>query len=552
MVLGPLEPPRCQTFLPRGESRVSHDRNTTAMNRSLRVGVIDLVSKGPERHLYARLMNANLASIMPQVVSVWCEEEGHHVQYECFTGVEDPRTMLEGPLDVVFICAFTEAAQLAYAVSNLYRSTGAVTALGGPHARCYPQDACRYFDYVLGFTDRTVIRDVLADRSEHRPVGQVLGAKQQPDSLPGVRARWKFIAATLAKAPWIKVVPMLGSLGCPYSCSFCIDSTIPHRPLDLEVMKEDLRFLLTKFKRPLVAWHDPNFGVRFNETVHAIEEAVPPDRVDFIAESSLSILSEPNVKRLKRIGVKALLPGIESWFSLGNKSKTGRTLGRAKVAQVAEHIDMILAHIPYVQTNFVLGLDCDEGPEPFELTREFLRRCPGAFPAFSLLSAFGQAAPLNLEYQRENRVLPFPFHLLNNCLAMNVKPKNYGWRDFYGNVVKLTGQAFSPMAIMRQFCSGQMMVPRLMNLVRAVSSEGRGRHRYYREIRRRLDSDPQFLPYFEGETGRLPDFYRSRIRKDLGDLWDWLPTGALNHDAHAYLKSAAPVETLVRPISVTS
>ena len=35
--------------------------------------------------------------------------------------------------------------------------------------------------------------------------------------------------------------------------------------LDFDVMKEDLRFLLRKFKRPLVGWHDPNFGVRFNE-----------------------------------------------------------------------------------------------------------------------------------------------------------------------------------------------------------------------------------------------------------------------------------------------
>jgi hypothetical protein len=509
------------------------------MNRPLRVGIIDLVSKGPERHLYARVMNANLASIMPQVVSVWCEEEGHRVQYECFTGVEDPRTLLEGPLDIVFICAFTEAAQLAYALSNFYRSTGALTALGGPHARCYPQDACRHFDYVLGFTDRAVIRNVLADRSRHRPRGQALSAKQQPESLPGVRARWKFIAATLAKAPWIKVVPMLGSMGCPYACSFCIDSTVPYHPLDLDVMKEDLRFLLTKFKRPLVAWHDPNFGVRFNETVQAIEEAVPADRMDFIAESSLSILSEPNVKRLRHIGVKAVLPGIESWFSLGNKSKTGRTRGREKVAQVAEHIDMILGHIPYVQTNFVLGLDSDEGPEPFDLTRQFLERCPAVFPAFSLLSAFGQASPLNLEYQREGRVLPFPFHLLNNCLAMNIKPKNYDWREFYGHVVKLTGQAFSPKALLKRFWSNQKTVPKLMNLVRGVSAEGRGRHRYYNGIRRRLDSDPQFLPYFEGETDRLPDFHRNRIRKDLGSLWNWLPDGALNHDAHAYLKSVA-------------
>ena len=68
---------------------------------------------------------------------------------------------------------------------------------------------------------------------------------------------------------------------------------------------------------------------------------------------------------------------------------------------------MILRYIPYVQTNFVMGLDCDAGPEPFDLTKKFIDLCPGAFPAYSLLSAFGRAAPLNLEYQKAGRVLPF-------------------------------------------------------------------------------------------------------------------------------------------------
>ena len=100
------------------------------------------------------------------------------------------------------------------------------------------------------------------------------------------------------------------------------------------MLQEDLRFLLKKFRRPMVAWHDPNFGVRFDDYLDVIEEAVPPGRIDFIAESSLSLLSEPHLRRLKRNGFKALLPGIESWFDLGNKSKTGAQQGMDKVRQV--------------------------------------------------------------------------------------------------------------------------------------------------------------------------------------------------------------------------
>jgi hypothetical protein len=502
--------------------------------RKLHIGVIDIVSRGPTRALYARVMNPNLASIMPQVIAVWCREHGHDVSFVCYTGFEDLLTELPSRVDLVFIGAFTEGAHTAYALSSLFRSRGAITAIGGPHARCYPEDALRYFDYVLGFTDRETLRGILADCSQHRPVGIRIAASQQPRSLPGVRERWQFIEPTLKKARAIQIVPMLGSLGCPYTCSFCIDAAVPYQPLDFDGIQEDLRFLLKKFRRPMVGWHDPNFGVRFDDYLDVIERSAPPGSIDFIAESSLSLLSEPHLERLRHNGFVALLPGIESWFDLGNKSKTGARVGIDKVRSVAEHVNLILRYIPYVQANFVLGLDSDEGSEAFDLTKRFLDLAPGAFPGYSLLTAFGRAAPLNLDYQRANRVLPFPFHYLNNNHAMNVRPRNYTWVNFYDHVIDLTRYSFSWKAIGRRFRATRGLTARGMNVVRAVSTEGFGRLRYYREIRRRLDNDPQFLPYFEQETNKLPRFYVDLVREDLGPLWEWLPEGALDHDPNAY------------------
>jgi len=490
-------------------------------------------------------MNANLASIMPQVIGVWCRQEGHEVAFVCYTGFEDLLKELPGSLDVVFIGAFTEAAHTAYALSSLFRGKGAVTVIGGPHARCYPEDAIRYFDYVLGFTDRETLLDVLRDCSQHRPLGVQISASRQPTSLPGVRERWQFIEPTIKKAPFLKMVPMLGSLGCPYTCSFCIDSTVPYQAMDFDVLREDLQFLLRKFKKPVVAWHDPNFGVRFDDFLNMIEEAVPPGRVDFIAESSLSLLSEPHLKRMRRNGFKGILPGIESWYDLGGKSKTGALQGMDKVRQVADHVNLILRYIPYIQTNFVLGLDSDEGAQPFELTKRFLYLAPGAFPGYSLLTAFGRAAALNLQYQRANRVLPFPFHFLNNNQAMNVKPKNYSWSDFYGLVINLTEYSFSARAILRRFLATEGVTSRWMNLVRAVSSEGFGRIKYHKEILGRLDSDRQFRPYFEQDTTVLPDFYTNLVRAELGALWRWLPPGAMEHDPYGYFKSEQRESSLV-------
>jgi hypothetical protein len=514
--------------------------------RRLRIGILDLVTKSPNPSLYGRLMNANLASIMPQVIGVWCEQEGHDVTLVCYTGIENLLRELPDDLDVLFVGAFTQSAQLAYALSNLFRRRGTVTVLGGPHARCYPEDACRYFDYVLGFTDRTVVSDMLRECEPHRPYGVHLSASTQPVELPTLRERWKFVAATLVKAPTIKIVPMIGSLGCPYTCSFCIDSTVNYQPLGFEELRDDLAFLLTKMRYPIVGWHDPNFGVRFDDYMEAVEAAVPPGRMRHVAESSLSLLSEPHLQRLRRNGFRAILPGIESWYDLGNKSKTRRT-GMDKVKQVAEHVNMILRYIPYIQTNFVLGLDGDLGPEPFELTKTFIDLAPGAFPAYSLLSAFGRAAPINLEYQRAGRVLPFPFHFLNNNHAMNVQPKNYGWPEFYDGLIDVTRYSFSWKAIARRVPATPTAIPKWMNVVRAMSSEGWGRIRYHTTIRKLLDSDRSVRAYLEGDSEVLPEFYHLRIRRELGAMYEYLPDGAIYHDPNAYLGSmecepaAAPV-----------
>lgn len=504
------------------------------MKNQKKIGIIDLCSNKQNKGWWARYMYPNYASIMPQVVAVWCQNEGHQVEYITYTGSENLKKILPEDVDIIFINAYTEGALLAYALSNYFRSKGAITALGGPHAKSYPLDAVKYFDYVFGFTNKGMIEAVVKDGGPQRPIGIHLSDSKQPAHLPGVVERWPFIEKNLAKARFLKIIPMIGSVGCPYSCSFCVDSTVPYQPLDYNALKEDLRFILKKVKRPTVGWHDPNFGVRFNDYIGLIEESVPRGRMQFAAESSLSLLTEKNLKRMNQNGFVGILPGIESWFEMGNKSKSSRKAGKEKLFKVAAHVNMILEYIPYVQTNFVLGLDSDSGVEPWELSQKYIDLVPGAFPVYALMTSFGRSAPLNLTYQRTGRIVPLPFHFLNTFNAFNVKPMNYGWQEFYQKTIDLISYGFSKKVIWNRVWNSKSKTAKTINLIRSVSRAGPVRVNYLKSVLKQFEN-PNFRKFFEGESTELPEFYLNQIKQDLDSFYDWLPAGAVYHDPNAWL-----------------
>lgn len=493
----------------------------------LHIGIIDLLTNSGKPSLWGRIMMGNYAGIMPQAIAVWCRESGHEVSYFCYTSSKDLKHCIQN-FDFALISAFTQSAQMAYAMSSLLRSRGTITALGGPHARSYPADAARYFDYVFGLTNKSLLLEVLADLSPRRPQGIFLSASKQPDIIPGVRKRWPFIKIALNRAPLVKVIPMIASFGCPYSCGFCVDAHNPYQPLDLETIKEDLLFITASVKNPIVAWCDNNFGIHFNEIMTVIEENITPGRISFIAESSLSVLNEKNVVRMKKNGYKVLLPGIESWYKFGNKSNTPGITGVEKVEKVSRQINMILSHIPYLQINFIFPLDEDHGSEPFELTQQFIEKTPGVFPSYAMLSAFGCSAPDNIQYQRENRIIPVPFHVLDAQMDMNVRPKHYSWPDFYRHLKSLTKKTFSKKILRKRFRANPSVPLKLLNLFRGITSQGIGRTKLCDRFLNRFERDGEFRAFFQQDTLEMPRFYLDWVRKDLGPLWEWLPEGAMD------------------------
>ena len=226
----------------------------------------------------------------------------------------------------MFISAFTQSAQTAYALSNLFRSAAPSPCSAARTRAAIRRTRGRYFDYVLGFTDReTVPRGARRLRRRIARSGRQLGAAPAAArAARALRERWKFIEPTLAKAPVIKIVPMLGSLGCPYTCSFCIDSTVPTSRSTSTSSADDLRFLLTKIKRPDRRLARPELR-RPLRRLHGRDRSGGARRAASASSPRAACRCSPSrtSSACRSNGFKAILPGIESWYDLGNKSKTG-------------------------------------------------------------------------------------------------------------------------------------------------------------------------------------------------------------------------------------
>jgi class 3 adenylate cyclase len=83
------------------------------------------------------------------------------------------------------------------------------------------------------------------------------------------------------------LVPILASIGCPYSCNFCVDWNNKYVPFPAENLANDLRYVSKNWPKMLIGFHDPNFGVRFDETMDAMECVPDGRRSGYIMESSL-------------------------------------------------------------------------------------------------------------------------------------------------------------------------------------------------------------------------------------------------------------------------
>jgi hypothetical protein len=489
-----------------------------------RVLVVELVTAGERGGWFQRrVFHPSYHGVMPSVVAVWAREAGADVTYRIYIGAESPARLLAGEWDVAFVSSFTRTAWTAYTISHHLRARGVVTALGGPHAHSYPEDSRRWFDYVLGFTDEEVVRRVVHERAPAVERGRYLAAKRHPSALPGLRARAPFVEAAVRRGRIFHAVPTLASLGCPYTCDFCSDAEVAFKPLSLLDIEDDVRFARLRWPTAMVFWHDPNFGVRFDETLAAVEQGLDGERGFFGAESSLSLLSSPRLARMRAAGFTVMVPGIESWFDYGRKCGADAAGGRARMEATASHILSVLEAIPYVQVNFIVTLHADTACANLALTREFIARCPAAWPNMNLVTAFGQSSPLSRTLAAEGRILDVPFPLLDTKTCWNLVGDEDQAR-ILRNLIGLLDYVGSVEVTARRVAAARGWRVRAVNLLRTWGGHDLRRHiRWYRRLLEWTERDSDFRDFVTGQSPVVPRQLLETALEKLGPFREMLP-----------------------------
>jgi radical SAM superfamily enzyme YgiQ (UPF0313 family) len=144
-------------------------------------------------------------------------------------------------------------------LAKILRIRGTITVLGGPHAKSFPVDALRFFDYVVKECNQQLISNLLNLDFPPKSILNSSPLKTVPsvqERLPEIEIASLFFRRF--KGP-TTTISLLSSLGCPYTCDFCIDWNSQYRMLPRDHLIRDLQFIYQHFSRTLIAFQRPKF-----------------------------------------------------------------------------------------------------------------------------------------------------------------------------------------------------------------------------------------------------------------------------------------------------
>ncbi len=298
--------------------------------------------------------------IMLPILAAWSRRLGWEAEVS-FT--DSSHVDYEKDCDVVGISTYTFLAPVSYQVAERFRERGKIVVIGGAHTKGCAEEAREHADAVF-------------DRCDEQAWHRFLKAVEAKQITP-TRGRGTFFPSSemFEVPPYLEYksfygedkIPMLiSSVGCPHACDFCVDWNSKYFKRDVDDVIEDVSNVTAE----LFVFCDPNFGVNIVDTSELLRKMIPLKK-QYVMETSIAFLIKDEFLALLRdsgcIGIEI---GLES---LSTKYQKNVVRGESIMDAAIQRLRKIKEYIPFVQANFVFGLD-DDTEETFHSVVEFHRR----------------------------------------------------------------------------------------------------------------------------------------------------------------------------------
>lgn len=253
--------------------------------------------------------------------------------------------------DLVGISALTPTATRAYEITEKIRAKRKNISIvgGGPHFTFLPEEALKYFDFVVrGEGEKTIVELVdwmvnlnaepienisglsyrIGRKIFHNPDRPFLSSEEL-DLLP-------FPDLSLIAGYKIKdLIPVQTSRGCPYDCEFCSVQIMwgrEYRFRSVSRVIEELEKLNRQYPGAKVFFYDDNFAANFSRTKKLLREILHRNIV-FTWQTQVRVGVAKDLELMELMAQSGC-----KWLFLGLESVNPETLREYKKSQTIEDI----------------------------------------------------------------------------------------------------------------------------------------------------------------------------------------------------------------------
>jgi radical SAM superfamily enzyme YgiQ (UPF0313 family) len=390
---------------------------------------------------FAQLGNLTLpvlASLTPPNVTVELIDESVYIKKPDYQKLQT---------DLAAFSVRTSCANRAYAISDMLRSRGIKTVLGGIHPTALPDESKKHADAVVIGEAETVwhqlIHDFLDDSLEPFYQGDNgLELKNLP--IPK-RNLIRFPNRAFLSFPTIQA-----GRGCPHNCSFCSVKKVhggTYRKRPVEDIVGELNFMRDSkpfYIRPFVHWQDRLLFILDDNLLEdrryakKLLKQMQPFKKRWYAQASVNITRDIELLELAREAGCCLLSfGFDS---ISQKSLDHVNKAFNKTEHYQEAIERVHRFGIMVAASFILGFD-DDDTSVFEKTLRFAIESAVDFASFHILTPYPGTQFFDQIIQENRLLVPYgdwskfdTQHVVFLPKRMNAEELQEGfewlWREF--------------------------------------------------------------------------------------------------------------------------